>query len=219
LPDAAGLMELQHVMQGEGIGLHDIETIVIDAALEPLDLLPAFDAAAALGAKRVNTCADKFPGLVQTFAHICQLAEERELGVDIECMAWRGIDSPHACLGLIEQSGAANAAYLVDALHHTRCGGTAQELADEFANHIVSAQLCDAPAARPIGHEALIAEARGGRLIPGQGDLPLIEILTALPDHTVFSVELPCAADRRPPHDRAREIHMATMALLHSATS
>ena len=219
LPDTAGLTELSKVMNGEGIGLHDIETIVIDVALDPLDLVPAFDAASALGARRVNTCADNFPGLVLTFAQICQLAAERGLGVDIECMAWRGINSPHACLKLIEDSGASNAAYLVDALHHTRCGGTTQDLADKFANHIVSAELCDAPAARPVGYEALIVEARGGRLIPGQGGLPLLEILAALPDQTVVSVELPCAADTRLPLERAREIHLATMALLDSATS
>lgn len=219
LPDTAGLTELSHVMEGEGIGLHDIDTIVIDAALDPLDLVPAFDAAASLGARRVNTCADMFPGLVPTFAQICQLAAERGLGVDIECMAWRGIDNPHACLKLIEDSGASNAAYLVDVLHHTRCGGTARDLTEKIAPYIVSAQLCDAPSAQPVGHEALNAEARGGRLMPGQGGLPLLEILTALPEQTFFSVELPCTADKRPPHDRAREIYIATMALLDSATS
>lgn len=79
-------------------------------------------------------------------------------------MAWRGINAPQACLDLIEQSGAANAAYLVDALHHIWCGGTPEEIRAIASGRIVSAQLSDAPLIRPDGNDALIAEARGGRL-------------------------------------------------------
>lgn len=219
LPDAAGLQELAKIMHGEGIALYDIETVVIDATLDPETLIPAMDAAAALGGKRLNTCADGFPDLVSSFARVCQLASARGLGVDLECMAWRGIDTPQKCLDLIAQSGAADAGYLVDALHHTRCGGTPEDLRAMAPECIVSAQLCDAPLARPEGRDALIAEARGGRLLPGGGALPLGEILSVLPDHTVLSVELPSATDTRPPLERARAIHAATSALLEKATT
>ncbi|MEE2951854.1 MAG: TIM barrel protein [Pseudomonadota bacterium] len=214
LPDAAGQRELQRVMAGEDIGLYDIETVVIDEDLRPETLIPAMDAAAALGGKRINTCADRFERLPERFAQLCDLAAQRGLGVDIECMAWRGIDSPKACLDLIEESGAANAGYLVDALHHSRCGGTPAEIAAMAPERIVSAQLCDAPDRAPTGSEALITEARGERLIPGEGVLPLADLLGALPAHTVLSIELPSALDARPPLERARAIHQATMALL-----
>ncbi|PKP74306.1 MAG: sugar phosphate isomerase [Alphaproteobacteria bacterium HGW-Alphaproteobacteria-6] len=219
LPDRAGLAELSRLMQGEGIGLYDIETVVIDAGLKPDSLIPAMDAAAALGGKRVNTCADRFAGLADSFARICALASARGLGVDIECMAWRGIDTPQACLDLIAQSGAANAGYLVDALHHVRCGGTSDAIAAMDPRRIVSAQLCDAPSATPEGTEARIAEARGKRMLPGQGALPLGDLVRALPDHAVLSVEIPCAAGDRPPVDRARAIRRATSTLLQQAGS
>ena len=213
LPDAAGLRELRQVMAGEGIGLHDIETVVVDAAFDPEALIPALDAAAALGARRVNACADRFDALPDRFARLCHLAGERGLGVDVEPMAWRGIDTPAACLDLIAQSGAANAGYLVDTLHHVRCGGTPADLAATDPGRIVSAQLCDAPAVPPEGTEARIAEARGRRLIPGEGGLPLADLIAALPPQTVLSVELP-SDDPRPPLERARAIHRATTALL-----
>lgn len=216
LPDAVGLRELARVMQGEGIGLHDIETIVIDEALDPETLIPAMDAASALGGRRVNVCADVFPALTETFARIGVLAADRGLGLDLECMAWRGIDTPRACLDLIASSGASNAAYLVDALHHSRCGGTAADIAGMPAGRIVSAQLCDAPAAAPSGDDALLAEARGGRLLPGEGGLDLAGIIRALPAGTVVSVELPSASDPRPPLERARAIFAATSALFAS---
>ncbi len=214
LPDAAGLRELERVMQGEGIGLYDIETVVIDQALEPETLIPAMDAASALGGKRVNVCADVFPGLAETFATIGDLAADRGLGLDLECMAWRGINTPRACLDLIATSGVADAAYLVDALHHTRCGGTPADIARMPAGQVVSAQLCDAPAIAPSSAEALLAEARGGRLLPGEGGLDLAGIVEALPAGTVISVEVPSARNQTNEFERAREMFEATHALL-----
>lgn len=214
LPDAAGLTELARVMNGEGVGLYDIETVVIDENLDPQTLVPVMDAAAALGAARLNTCADVFPALPDRFAQICALADEYGLGVDIECMAWRGVSSPQACLDLISRSGARNAAYLVDALHHIRCKATPGDIAAMPAGYVRSAQLCDAPLRPPGDPAALIAEARGGRLLPGEGGLPLREIVAALPDDTVLSVELPSVTDPRPPRARACAIHAAATALL-----
>lgn len=213
LPDATGLRELARVMQGEGVGLYDIETVVINEALEPEDLVPAMEAAAALGGKRVNVCADVFPALAETFARIGELAAARGLGLDLECMVWRGINTPRACFDLIASSDVPGAAYLVDALHHSRCGGTLSDITGRPAGQVVSAQLCDAPATAPSGDGALLAEARGGRLLPGEGGLDLAGIVRALSAETVISVELPSANDTRPPSERARAIFSATSAL------
>jgi sugar phosphate isomerase/epimerase len=214
LPDAAGLAELRRVMTGEGIGLYDIETVVIDPGFDPQALIPAMDAAAALGGQRVNCCADVFPDLTQRFAQLCALADQRGLSVDIEPMRWRGINAPAACVDLIRNSGAQNAGYLVDTLHHHRCGGTPEDIAALPAGLIRAAQICDAPLDAPTGTEALITEARGGRLLPGDGGLPLAQTLRALPQGTVLSVELPNASDTRDDLARLRAIHTATAALL-----
>jgi sugar phosphate isomerase/epimerase len=218
LPKGAELEELRRVMAGEGIGLHDVETVVIDPTLDPGALVPMMDAAATLGGRRINTCADQFGGLDDSFAQICELARVRGLGVDLECMAWRGINAPQACLDLIRRSGAHNAGYLVDALHHTRCGGRAEDLSTMDSGRIVSAQLCDAPLAPPSDPEAMIAEARGGRLAPGEGGLPLKALVASLPAGTAISVEVPSATDKRPEADRARAIFAATAALFAPAT-
>lgn len=213
LPDAVGLRELARVMQGEGISLYDIETVVIDETFDPVALIPALEAAAQLGGKRVNVCADVFPGLADSFAQLHALAQDRGLGLDLECMAWRGIDSPQACHDLIDSVGAAGAGYLVDALHHFRCGGTLDDIAAMPPGRILSAQLCDAPTAAPSGADARLAEARGGRLLPGEGGLDIAGLVRALPRDTIISVELPSATDPRPPVERARAIHAATCSL------
>jgi sugar phosphate isomerase/epimerase len=213
LPVGADLVELRHVMEGEGIGLYDVETVVIEPSLDVEALAPMMDAAAALGGKRINTCADLFDGLDMTFARICELATARGLTVDLECMAWRGINTPQACLDLIHRSGARNAGYLVDALHHTRCGGLPADLGSMDPGRIASAQLCDAPLASPGDRDLMIAEARGGRLAPGEGGLPLQALVSRLPVGTTFSVEVPSATDKRPEIDRAKAIFQATSRL------
>ena len=210
LPSPGELAELRQVMQGEGIALYDIETVVLGETFDPQAVCPAMDAAANLGGQRVNVCADVFPGLTDRFAQLCALAEERGLGVDIEPMRWRGVNTPAACRALLVESGASNAAYLVDTLHHSRCGGTVAEIA---AAPVRSAQICDAPAQAPATPEGLLTEAREGRLLPGDGGLPLQDILAALPPGTVLSVELPNAA-AGDDLERARAIHAATAALL-----
>jgi sugar phosphate isomerase/epimerase len=218
LPKGAELDALRRVMDGEGVGLYDVETVVIDPTLDPGALVPMIDAAAVLGGRRINTCADAFDGLDDTFAQICDLAKARGLGVDLECMAWRGINTPQACLELIRRSGAHNAAYLVDALHHIRCGGRPEDLAEMDQRQIVSAQLCDAPLLPPSRTEGMIAEARGGRLLPGEGGLPLRSLVAALPAGTTISVEVPSATDQRPEADRARAIFEATAAFFAPVT-
>jgi sugar phosphate isomerase/epimerase len=129
-------------------------------------------------------------------------------------MAWRGIDTPAKCLEVIEAAGRSNAGFLVDALHFDRCGGEPSDLAAMPPARIVSAQLCDGPGTRPTTNKARLAEARGGRLLPGDGELPLRKLVAALPEHAVVSVEIPMATDPRTPEARARDIHAATMCVL-----
>jgi sugar phosphate isomerase/epimerase len=59
-----------------------------------------------------------------------------------------------------------------------------------------------------------LAEARGGRLIPGEGGLDLAGIVRALPSETVISVEVPSAKNNTNEFERARNILDATHALL-----
>jgi sugar phosphate isomerase/epimerase len=214
--NAAEVRELRRSMEDEDISVYDIETIVLDQTFDPDALQPVIDAAVAVGAERLNICADDWDraALIDRFARLCELAAASGLGVDIECMAWRGIDTPGKCVEVIKASGARNAGFLVDALHLHRCGGTAAEVRAMEPGMVVSAQLCDAPTTHPTDVVGSIAEARGGRLIPGEGGLDLTGLLAALPDQTAVSVELPMADDPRPPEARAAAIFRATMSLL-----
>lgn len=217
-PGSAAMRALKRQLADDGIGVYDIESVVIDAAFEPQALVPVLDSARELGARRLNCCGDdgEQSRLLANFARLCELAANAGLGVDLECMAWRTVDSIDKAAALLAGAARDNAGLLIDALHLARCGGSAQALAALPDAWLRSVQLCDAPARAPASTEALIAEARAGRLPPGEGALPLSELLTAMPASAVYSVEVPTGRAEEP-LARAQHIFEATQRLFAQA--
>ena len=121
-------------------------------------------------------------------------AEEAGIRVALEFMAFRPLQDLESALALIDRCGADNVGVLIDALHLARSGGSPETVADIPAGRIAMAQLCDAPLAPPAFDE-LAAEARNGRLHPGEGELRLDELLDVLPDGLPISVEVPHFGD------------------------
>ena len=176
-----------------GLRVYDVELITIDADLDLETLKPVLETAAELGAQRLSVCGDDPDRgrMVATFARLCELAADHGMGVDLEMMPWRRVDTLEAAQHVVEAAQQANGAILIDALHLSRSGGAPPDLGLIEPSCIRSAHLCDAAANRPATMEALIQEARGGRLIPGNGDLPLHRLLAGLPDCTTLTVEVP----------------------------
>lgn len=114
------------------------------------------------------------------------------------------------------------AALLVDPIHLVRSGGTPADVARVAPHLLPYAQFCDAG---PLDYDvndraAIIAEAVDGRLLPGDGVLPLDAILRALPRDVPLSAELRSRAlrDGYPDAaDRARAVATATRAFLAKA--
>ena len=213
----AAMKDMRRRLESEGIRVYDIEFVEIGPAFRPETLLPVMESAAELGAQRLNACGDDPDPVrqVDSFAALCDLAAGFGLGVDLECMAWRQVASLPAVLKVVEAAGRQNGAALIDALHLSRTGAKPSDLRGLPASYLRSAQLCDAVAEPPTTSEAAVAEARGGRFPPGEGALPLAELLAVLPDDVVLSVEVPKYKEA-PAAVRAGELCAATRKLLHS---
>jgi len=212
--------EMRQRLDGEGIGVHDIEFVVIAENFIATALTPMFEAAAALGAKRLSVCGDdpERSRLIASFAALCDLAAHFGMGVDLECMAWRKVASLPDAVQVVKAAGRSNGGVLIDALHLSRTGGSPSDVHDTPPGLIRSAQLCDAPAIRPTSTEAIIREARGERLAPGEGELPLLDLLSALPDNTMLSVEVP-TDNAGPAAVRLPRIYQATQRLFETGCS
>lgn len=136
--------------------------------------------------------------LAANLAALCDLAAVHGLRVDVEFMRWRVVGNLAQALGLVERARRPNCAVLLDALHLFRSGGTARDVAAVTRGVaavtrgvIGGVQLSDAGPKAPQTIDETIQEARGGRLPPGDGVLPLAELLHSLPASAPISVEMP----------------------------
>jgi sugar phosphate isomerase/epimerase len=191
----AELHELVHLLDDHGITVREVEFIPILPEIDVLAYQPMFEAAASLGAQAVTVSGDDgdFSRLVANFAALCDLAAGFGLRIDLEFMRWRHVGTLHEARRVLDAAARPNGSILVDALHLARSGGTPTEVSRLPAAYLHAVQICDASSISPTGDDAIIREAREGRLPPGTGALPLADLLRALPSHTVISTEMPLA--------------------------
>jgi sugar phosphate isomerase/epimerase len=187
---------LKQILTAEGVRVSDIEFIQLTPEIDVQAFAGVFEAAADLGAISVTVSGDDHDDarLTAHFAELCDLAHPFGLRVDLEFMRWRAIGRLPQALAIVREANKSNGAILVDALHLTRSGGKAADLIPIRDEWLRAAQICDAGADAPTTEAAIIAEAREGRLPPGEGALPLGDLLEALPPDTSLSIEMPMPA-------------------------
>ena len=192
--------DVRSALEDHGVSLFDIEFVILSPDFRPETLRGMLDGAAALGAKRLSVCGDDpdEARLTETFAALSDLCAGYGLSVDLENMGWRPVATFEAALRVVEASGRANAGVLVDALHFFRNGGRADAVAGAPAGRVAALQLCDVRGEAPLSAEGMVAEARGGRFAPGEGELPLADLLAAAPRAAAIAVEVPIADGREP---------------------
>lgn len=108
-----------------------------------------------------------------------------------------------------------NLAILVDLLHLHRSGGTPADLAKVDPALLRGAQLCDGP--NEATREEYLDQALNERMVPGEGDMPVVDFLATLPRDLVFGLEIPLRKhiEAGEGHlDRARRLMKATRASL-----
>ena len=163
------------------------------------------------------------------FATVADLARPYGVRPVVEFMAFRPVRSLATAVSIAR--GSDGGAVLLDTLHIYRCGVTAGELAGLDPGLLSYLQICDAPLRPPRGLRATaplprgqhadagddaVLEARARRLLPGEGELPLAEMLRALPSGLPVSVEAPCqsARDRLTPAQYAARARHALCSVL-----
>jgi sugar phosphate isomerase/epimerase len=198
---SAALRETQDRLQARGVRVLDIEVLLINAQTDISAFLPCIEAGAALGASRlgVNGEDPELDRFTDKFARLCDLAKPYGMAVDLEFMVWRPIRNLQTAEKVVRAAGRDNGKILIDTLHLARSGGTLADLQALDPKLIGLMQICDAPLAGPLPHEtqAILAEARSGRLPPLEGELPLLEWIRAVPASTPLSVEVPMPASAR----------------------
>lgn len=211
-------------LRHHGLGVLDVEVVRLRAETDPAALRPALESAAILGARHVlavNQDADEARA-AEHFAGICSEAAPLNLRPVLEFMVFTATKRVADADRVVRAAAQPAGGVLVDALHLQRSGGNPNDVAQLAATEprmYPYAQLCDAPRAAPEGGgRALYEEAVDNRLAPGDGELPLKELIAALPENVPLSVETPVAAIAHlAARERAERIMAATRRLLNAA--
>ena len=217
-PGSAMLAQTALRLADTGIAVLDVEAIRLRPwqGPRPAEFTPVLEAAAELGARFVNAiCED--PDLSRLSDEFGRLAEEaRPYAVRpvIEFMAYRTVRTLDDAVAIAAGSGGG---VLIDALHVQRCGVSLDALRAVDPGLVSYVQLCDAPLAAPAGEGAEITEARDGRLLPGDGELPLLGLLAALPAGIPVAVEAPAAGAGARPAEFAIRARRALSSVLSRA--
>jgi len=200
-----------------GIEVLDVEAIWLGPDSDVAALEPALAVGQRLGARNVLVVGNDpdTARVTDNFAKLAELAEHYQLKLGLEFIPYCQTSTLQQAQAVVKSSGHSNAGILVDALHLIRSGGSAGDLRKIEPASILYGQICDARAERPRTPEALRHEARGARLYPGEGHLPLGKILEALPRGLPLGVEAPCAEYAHlPAVERARICGDATRRFL-----
>lgn len=188
-PGTAMLRRTQAAVRETGVGIRDIEFLLLDGTDQRDAWLSMMAAGQALGAVSLTVaCAD--PDLQRAADTLGRMVEDgRDHGIvpTLEPISYQAVHSLPDAARLARQSGCR---IVADALHLHRFGATLEELA-ACAQLVPLLQLCDGPAQRPAAREQLVRESRSDRLIPGHGDIDLAGLVRALPDWLALSVETP----------------------------
>ena len=178
--------------RGVTISLGDGFLVLPDAEMSKLagDL----DVLAELGVPRINVVSLD-PDLQRTFDQfgaLTELAAERNIETNVEPVPGLTIGDLPTALAAREHVGRNDFRFLIDPMHVVRSGSTAADIAAVDPAHIGYAQLNDTTVApRSDISNNYMEEAMFERMVPGEGELPLHDILSALPDHIVIEIEVP----------------------------
>jgi len=220
-----GPMLRETLLRLDDMGVRVLDTEFLRFEPERPDAIPErfLEASARLGARDVLVMSAEpdESRTVDRFADLCDRAAAFGLGAGIEFAVYTGVKTLADAARVVARAGRSNASVIIDALHWSRSGGRPSEVAAADRALFRYAQICDAvrdmPA--PTDTPALIREARTGRLLPGDGVLPLKELVAALPDGAPLSIEAPVRETAElPAIERARRAYRALTALVGAAS-
>jgi sugar phosphate isomerase/epimerase len=201
-------------LRDSGVVALDIEPVILGRGADPGD--EVVDVAAALGARHVLVASGpaERADVLDRFAALCDRAAPAGVTMVLEFLPIFTVGRLGSAVEIVQKVGRPNAGVLVDTLHLARSGGSAADRRAAPARLLPYLQLADAPAAAPPP-EQLRDEALYGRLLPGDGALPLAAVLDAVPAVPVsLEIRSRTVMDAYPdPTQRAKAVLAATRQL------
>lgn len=215
--DAKLRRELKARLADTGMVLALGDPLPIQPGVDVASLQPQVDAYGELGAVAVNVVSFE-PDRERNFEQFCRCLEMiRAAGMQTVCEfftggAYRWLDD---VADLIKRLGAPpDVGMLVDVMHFYRARHQTDDIKRFDPKLIRYIQFCDAPMR---GEKQYYFEGVSQRDIPGEGEMPVRELMSLLPRDCVVSIEVPHQrmADAGMGHlERVKRIAAASRAML-----
>lgn len=188
-PGSAMLAETLRAVKDTGVGIMDIEFLLLDGTDQRTAWRAMMEAGQALGANSLTVAAaltdhDK---LAEILGQMVRDGDDFGIVPTLEVISYQSVNSLPLAANLARDTGCK---LVGDTLHLSRVGTTDEQLL-EHAGLIPMLQLCDGPAVAPADRDGLVHESRSERGVPGDGDFRLAEMVAALPADLPLSVEAP----------------------------
>lgn len=194
--DADLRKELLAVMRDRGVSLSLGEGIGIMPGADVREAFPRdLEIMAELGIPRINVVSLE-PDLQRTFDQLGALSEMAgQHGIEtlIEFVPIFTIADFPTARAAVRHVGRQDCRIMLDTMHFFRSGARIEDLSAADPHEIGYIQLCDVP--QPPAIADYMEEAVYQRAAPGDGDLPLKEVLAALPRDRVVGLEVPLRAE------------------------
>jgi sugar phosphate isomerase/epimerase len=192
MSDAKMFRETKSALAETGLRVNDVEFLKFEPTTDPGSFEALINTAAELGAKSIITAPydEDLSRLGDNLGEFADLTASKGVQTVLEFFPWTVIDDLASCWKLVQNSSE-HLGILVDSLHFNRSNSSIELLKTIPAERLPFAQLCDAPVQESYTFDELIYAGRDERLAPGLGEIPLKEIVEALPKCTPISLEVP----------------------------
>ena len=217
LRDDAGLRRrMTAAMRDRGVSISLGEGFNVRPGSDIRSAAADLDTMAGLGVTRINTVSlDPDLGRsLDEFGLLAEMAGARGMETTVEFAPSLTITDLDAALAAVRHVARPDFRLLIDTMHLVRAGNTASELAAIDPALIGYVQLSD-NTVRQRG--SVYREDSIDRMVPGEGELPLREIIAVLPPEVVIGLEVPMlsrAEAGEPTEERARRCVRAARELL-----
>ena len=203
--DASLRREMRAAMHERGVSISLGEGLTVRSGADIRDRGGDLEIMAELGIRRVNTVSVD-PDLDRSIEQFGLLAETAaSLGMETTLEPCPGLTVPDlpTALDAVRRVGRPDFRLLIDVMHVIRAGAGPPDIAALDPGIVGHVQLSDAPLVAVVPDYA--REAMFERMVPGTGELPLPEMLAALPDDVVIGLEVPILSQAQAgigPHER-----------------
>jgi sugar phosphate isomerase/epimerase len=204
------IRELKLILASSGMSVLDILTFYLQPTTDVEAFAPALELGAELGARYALVAGDdaEWARLRGNMGRFCDLAAQFGISAALEFAVIRPLATLSQALRLLSELGRKNGVICLDPLNFVRGGGSAAFLRGLEPRLFPYAQISDgvlAPGEPDLSKLGRMSPNE--RRMPGDGTLPLRQILDALPLGLPLSVEIPMPKSVKLP---AREWARAT---------